>query len=235
MSEVTKILKGGSSLCGSVVDKSNKKPWGCGFDPWPRSVGSGAGVAVSCGVGCRCSSDPALLWLWHRPVATAPIGPLAWEPPYAAGAALNGGKKKNWKEFGSRRAQAPTGVPRGETRSSGNKGSLPRSLRMFSCFYCSHGPVSSPPESESSWAESDSASASSCSSLPPSLHHPQCWLFSSHGSSPNTPSSLLHRGLCTGSALCLESSSQRLTRSLPSLLPLKSLVQRGSLWAAPPT
>ena len=29
--------------------------------------------------------DPALLWLWHRPAATAPIRPLAWEPPYAAG------------------------------------------------------------------------------------------------------------------------------------------------------
>ena len=28
--------------------------------------------------------DPALLWLWSRPVATAPIRPLAWEPPYAA-------------------------------------------------------------------------------------------------------------------------------------------------------
>jgi len=42
---------------------------------------------VSCGVGCRRGSDPALLWLWRRPVATAPIGPLAWEPPYAAGAA----------------------------------------------------------------------------------------------------------------------------------------------------
>ena len=26
-------------------------------------------VAVSCGVGCRCSSDPALLGLWYRPVA----------------------------------------------------------------------------------------------------------------------------------------------------------------------
>ena len=28
-----------------------------------------------------------LLWLWHRLAATAPISPLAWEPPYAAGAA----------------------------------------------------------------------------------------------------------------------------------------------------
>ena len=42
---------------------------------------------MSCGVGCRRGLDPALLWLWRRPVATAPIQPLAWEPPYAAGAA----------------------------------------------------------------------------------------------------------------------------------------------------
>ena len=38
-------------------------------------------------MGCGSGSDPALLWLWRRPVATAPIRPLAWEPPYAAGAA----------------------------------------------------------------------------------------------------------------------------------------------------
>ena len=31
---------------------------------------------------------PALLWLWLRPAAAAPIGPLVWKPPYAAGAAL---------------------------------------------------------------------------------------------------------------------------------------------------
>ena len=47
-----------------------------------------SGVAVSCGVGSRLGSDPALLWLWRRPVATAPIRPLAWEPPYATGGAL---------------------------------------------------------------------------------------------------------------------------------------------------
>ena len=45
-------------------------------------------VAMSCGVGHRCGSDPALLWLWHRPAATAPIRPPAGEPPYAMGAAL---------------------------------------------------------------------------------------------------------------------------------------------------
>ena len=47
---------------------------------------------MSCGVGGRGSLDPVLLWLWCRPVATAPIRPLAWEPPYAAGVAL---KSKN--------------------------------------------------------------------------------------------------------------------------------------------
>ena len=47
---------------------------------------------MSCGVGRRHSSDLALLWLWCRPVATAPIRPLAWEPPYAMGADL---KKKD--------------------------------------------------------------------------------------------------------------------------------------------
>ena len=53
---------------------------------------------MSCGVGCRCGSDPVLLWLWRRPVATAPIGPLAWEPPYAAGAALEKTKRQKKKK-----------------------------------------------------------------------------------------------------------------------------------------
>lgn len=37
-----------------------------------------------------------LLWLWHRPVATTPIRPLAWESPYTTGAALKKDKKKNY-------------------------------------------------------------------------------------------------------------------------------------------
>ena len=28
---------------------------------------------MSCGIGCRHGSDPALLWLWCRPSAIAPI------------------------------------------------------------------------------------------------------------------------------------------------------------------
>ena len=30
-------------------------------------------LAVNCGVGGRCGSDLALLWLWYRLVAAAPI------------------------------------------------------------------------------------------------------------------------------------------------------------------
>ena len=38
--------------------------------------------------------NPALPWLWCRLVATALIRPLAWEPPYAVGAALEKGKRE---------------------------------------------------------------------------------------------------------------------------------------------
>ena len=48
---------------------------------------------MSCGVGRRCVLDPALLWLWGKLAAAAPIQPLAWELPYAAGVALK--RKKN--------------------------------------------------------------------------------------------------------------------------------------------
>ena len=57
-------------------------------------MGKGFGVAMSRGVGRRRSSDPALLWLWCRPMATAPIHLLAWQRPYAAGVALKIQKKK---------------------------------------------------------------------------------------------------------------------------------------------
>ena len=49
---------------------------------------------MSCGVGRRLSLDPTLLWLWRRLVATASIRPLAWEPPYAVGGALEKTRKK---------------------------------------------------------------------------------------------------------------------------------------------
>ena len=49
---------------------------------------------MSCGVGRRCSLYLALLWLWCRPAATAPIRPLALETPYAIGAAPEKTKNK---------------------------------------------------------------------------------------------------------------------------------------------
>ena len=53
---------------------------------------------MSCGVGCRYSSDLAWLWLWCRPAATALTPPLAWEPPYAVGVALRYKRQKKKKK-----------------------------------------------------------------------------------------------------------------------------------------
>ena len=49
---------------------------------------------MSCGVGHRHGLDPMLLWLWCRSAAAAPIQLLAWQLPYATGAALKKTKKK---------------------------------------------------------------------------------------------------------------------------------------------
>ena len=53
---------------------------------------------MGCGVGRRRGLDLALLWLWCRLAAVAPIGSLAWEPPYAASVALKGQKTKTNKQ-----------------------------------------------------------------------------------------------------------------------------------------
>ena len=39
--------------------------------------------------------NPSLLWLWCRPAAVAPIRPLAWDPLYNAGAALEKTKRQS--------------------------------------------------------------------------------------------------------------------------------------------
>ena len=58
---------------------------------WVQSLASLSGLRIwlchELGVGGRCGSDPGLLWLQRRLAAVAPIGPLAWKLPYAAGAA----------------------------------------------------------------------------------------------------------------------------------------------------
>ena len=53
---------------------------------------------MNSGVGCRLSSDLALLWLWCRPAVVAQIRPLAWELPYAASVALKSQKNRLWEE-----------------------------------------------------------------------------------------------------------------------------------------
>ena len=53
---------------------------------------------MSCGVSSRCSLDPVLLWLWHRPAAAALFQRLAWEHPHAADVALESKKKKKRKK-----------------------------------------------------------------------------------------------------------------------------------------
>ena len=49
---------------------------------------------MSYGIGHKCGSDMALLWLQHRLAAVALIRPLAWELSYAVSAALKSKKKK---------------------------------------------------------------------------------------------------------------------------------------------
>ena len=58
-----------------------------------------ASIAMSCGVGLRCSSDLTLLWLWRSLEATALTRPLAWEPPRAAGTALKRKKERKKRKI----------------------------------------------------------------------------------------------------------------------------------------
>ena len=50
------------------------------------------------GVGLGRGSDPVLLWLWRRPAAAVPVGPLAWDPPCAARVDLKDKKTKKKKK-----------------------------------------------------------------------------------------------------------------------------------------
>ena len=72
-------------------------PWGLRFNPWPRSVGYGSGVAVGYDVGHRQGSNLVLLWLWCQLAATAPIWPLAWELPICCGCGPKKQKKRKKK------------------------------------------------------------------------------------------------------------------------------------------
>ena len=85
-----KLITNGEFPLWRSGNEFNWYPWGCRFDPRPRSVGWGSSIAVSCGIGHRGSSDPELLWC--RPTAAALIQRLGWELPYAVDGTL---KSKN--------------------------------------------------------------------------------------------------------------------------------------------
>ena len=82
-----------SVCCGSVV-MNPTSIHDMGSIPGLAHQIKGSGIAVSCGVGCRCDLNPALLWLWCGPVAGAPIHSLVWELLYATGVALKRQKNK---------------------------------------------------------------------------------------------------------------------------------------------
>ena len=82
-----KITSNKSSHRGSAETNLTRNREVAGLIPSLAQWVKDLAVAVSCGVGRRHSSD-LMLWLWCRPVAVALIGPLAWEPLYAAGVAL---------------------------------------------------------------------------------------------------------------------------------------------------
>ena len=82
---------------------------------------------MSSRVGGRCGLDPTLLWLWHRPVAVAPIRSLAWEPRYAMGVVLKDKNKKTpqiSKVMEDRRVKITDAEQKREKRLKKNEDSL---------------------------------------------------------------------------------------------------------------
>ena len=62
-------------------------------------------LPMNCSVGCRWTLDPALLWCRAAAAAAARNQLLAWEFPYAVGAALKRKKKQKTKNRTNLRAK----------------------------------------------------------------------------------------------------------------------------------
>ena len=89
--------------------------WGCGFNPWPHSVGWGSSIATSC-VASSCNSNSSIglgTSIWDEAIKrkkklknkrclfvlkTTPPHPLRWTEANTANAILKGGKRRQ-KQF----------------------------------------------------------------------------------------------------------------------------------------
>ena len=71
------------------------------------------------------------LWLWRRPAAAAPIGPLAWELPHAAGAAL---KRKKEGRKGERKGGKKKGRQGGREKGREKYSKEETSAFLSTCF-----------------------------------------------------------------------------------------------------
>ena len=92
------VIKKLLQSCGAAEMSPARNPEVVGLIPGLAQWVKDPGIAMSCGVGRRLSWDLFLLWLWWRLAAVALIGPLAWEPPCASGAALKSKQTKKQKQ-----------------------------------------------------------------------------------------------------------------------------------------
>ena len=92
-------ISGGSSHCGSAVINPTNIHEDVGLIPGPAQWVKDPALPWSCnvGCGCRCGLDPMLLWLSYRPATAALTQLVAWELPYATGAALKKTKQNKKK------------------------------------------------------------------------------------------------------------------------------------------
>ena len=103
-SPFSKCRKRRSFCCGAVEMNPTRNHEVVGSIP---GLASGLRIPRRCReLWCRSQRwlGSRLLWLWCRPVATVLIRPLAWEPPYAVGVALE--KTKRPKKKNAEREKA---------------------------------------------------------------------------------------------------------------------------------